>query len=69
MEKMLASHLEVDHFGNLKRCAEYSRSRNRLTELYSLADWATLGFAISLITSASFALADCFFVFLLPMRA
>jgi hypothetical protein len=37
------------------------------TELCSLADLATLGFAISLMTSASVALADCFFVFLLSI--
>jgi hypothetical protein len=41
--------------------------RSEKTELYSLADVATLGFAISLMTSASVALADCFFVFLLPI--
>ena len=31
--------------------------------VYCLADRTTLGFAISLTTSASVALADCFFVF------
>ena len=37
--------------------------------LYSLADVATLGFAISLMTSASVALADCFLVFFLPIAS
>jgi NAD(P)-dependent dehydrogenase (short-subunit alcohol dehydrogenase family) len=41
--------------------------RSEKTELYFLADVATLGFAISLMTSASVALSDCFFVFLLPI--
>ena len=36
-------------------------------ELYSFADKTTLGFAISLMTSASVALADCFLVFFLPI--
>ena len=44
------------------------RTSFRKNELYSLADVATLGFAISLTTSASVALADCFFVFLLPIQ-
>ena len=33
----------------------------------SLADIATLGFAISFMTSASVALADCFLLFFLPV--
>jgi len=36
--------------------------------LCSRADLATLGFAISLVTSASVALSDCFFAFLLPIH-
>ena len=44
-----------------------TRTRSDKTELCSLADIATLGFAISLMTSASVALAGCFFVFLLPI--
>ena len=40
---------------------------SKKTEPCSLADEATLGFAISLMTSASVALADCFFAFLLPI--
>jgi hypothetical protein len=34
---------------------------------YSLADIATLGFAISFMTSASVALADCFLLFFLAV--
>jgi hypothetical protein len=68
MKKMFASNLEVDHFGNLKRCAKYRPSQSGLTEIYSLADRATLGLAISLMTSASLALGDRFFGFLLAMR-
>jgi hypothetical protein len=44
------------------------RSALRQNGLYSLADRTTLGFAISLMTSARVALVDCFFVFLLPMH-
>jgi len=33
------------------------------------ADFATIGFAISLVTAASVAFADCFFGFPLPMRS
>ena len=39
------------------------------TELYSLADLATLGISISFMTSASVSLADCFFVFLLLIHS
>jgi hypothetical protein len=38
------------------------------TELYPLVELATRGFAISLVTSASVALDDCFFVFGLPIH-
>lgn len=43
-----------------------TRTSFRKTGLYSLAEVATLGFAISLMTSARVALADCFLVFFLP---
>ena len=39
------------------------RTSFRKNEIYSLADVATLGFAISLTISASVALDDCFLVF------
>jgi hypothetical protein len=45
------------------RLAHRSEDRRR----YSLADIATLGFAISFMTSASVALADCFLLFFLPV--
>jgi hypothetical protein len=40
----------------------------RHSGLCSRADIATIGFAISLVTSASVALADCFLVFRLAIR-
>ena len=43
------------------------RTSFRKNEIYSFADVATLGFAISLTTSASVALDDCFLVFFLPI--
>jgi hypothetical protein len=36
-------------------------------ETFYFADATTLGFAISLMTSASVALADCFLLFFLPV--
>jgi hypothetical protein len=43
-----------------------TRAAFRKMSLCSRADLATLGFAISLTTSASIALSDCFLVFFLP---
>jgi len=55
------------HFSALYSTTRTLELHSEKTELYSLADLATLGFAIPLMTSASVALADCFFVFLLPI--
>ena len=57
----------IVHFSTL-----FSTTRNfvpKKTELYSLADLTTLSFAISLVTSASVALADCFLFSLLTIHA
>ena len=47
-----------------QRCSPRLELRTEGAELRSLADLATLGFAISFVTSASVALADSFFAFL-----
>jgi hypothetical protein len=47
-------------------CTKY-RLLARANGIHLLADIATLGFAISSVTSASVALADCFEIFLLDI--
>jgi hypothetical protein len=56
----------IVHFLTLFSMTRSSISRKK--ECYSFADETTLGFAISFMTSASVALADCCFVFFLRMK-
>jgi hypothetical protein len=53
------------HFSTL-----FSTTRRSFRKMWlcSRADLTTLGFCISLVTSASVALGDCFFCFLLPIH-
>jgi hypothetical protein len=70
MKNVFASHRDADHWGNLRRCAPYRRGQSGLAEIYSLADWTTIGFAISFFTAASVAWNDRFsaFLFIFAMR-